>query len=176
MALCARTWFMEALQCLRLVTLWHQDGIWEGQNTKDLGDAMMCDENGAMGQERNHQFLSRDDKLKQTLQKRERSFYIDCRKCEIWNWQCDGKGKIESTLKAWGFRRNPIQMEFRHNRQAPIQTHGHETQRNKLEHFKRNRLFKKFCSFLINAWWQRDIFNKPKQLSTHDLPYDRSLK
>ena len=51
---------MEALQCLRLVTLWQQDGIWEGRNTKDLGDAMMCDENGAMGEERNHQFLSEE--------------------------------------------------------------------------------------------------------------------
>ena len=60
MALCARTWFIEALQCLRLVTLWQQDGIWEGRNTKDLGDAMMCDENGAMGEERNHQFLSEE--------------------------------------------------------------------------------------------------------------------
>ena len=120
--------------------------------------------------------VGRDDKLKQTLQKHERSFHIDCREFEIWNWQCDGKGKIESTLKAWGFRRNPIQMEFRHNRQAPIQTHGHETQRNKLEHFKSNRLFKRwFCLFIIHAWWQGDIFNNPKQLSTQDLPYDRSL-
>ena len=39
---------------------------------------------------------------------------------------CNGKGKYGALWNLGGLKGNPIQMEFRHNRQTPIPTHVHK--------------------------------------------------